>query len=56
MLQTLHASRLIHKAGEVGGWELQHKAKALVFKNMYVRVCVYACARACACVHMCERV
>lgn len=32
---TLHASRLIHKPGEIGGWELQHKAKALVFKNIY---------------------
>ena len=32
---TLHASRLIHKAGVVGGWELQHKAKAIVFKSIY---------------------
>ena len=32
---TLHASRLIHKAGEVGGWELQHKAKGLIFDKIY---------------------
>mmetsp|Transcript_37603 Transcript_37603/g.77251 ORF Transcript_37603/g.77251 Transcript_37603/m.77251 type:complete len:154 (-) Transcript_37603:21-482(-) len=34
---TLHASRLIHLAGERGGWELQHKAKGLVFELIYER-------------------
>jgi len=32
---TLHATRLIHRAGVVGGWQLQHKAKALVFQMIY---------------------
>jgi len=32
---TLQASRLIHRAGVVGGWELQHKAKGLVFQLIY---------------------
>lgn len=32
---TLHASRLIHRAGVVGGWELQHKAKGVIFRLIY---------------------
>ena len=32
---TLHAARLIHRAGVIGGWAMQHKAKGIIFRLVY---------------------
>mmetsp|Transcript_429 Transcript_429/g.1075 ORF Transcript_429/g.1075 Transcript_429/m.1075 type:complete len:190 (+) Transcript_429:88-657(+) len=32
---TINAARLIHRAGEVGGWQLQDKAKGMMFRLCY---------------------
>lgn len=32
---TVHASRLIRLAGQRGGWELQHRAKGVIFRMIY---------------------